>query len=204
MCTSSWARSPRVWCSSTWMSWVGQLPACPACPPHLPALPSAYSRVLLAHRLPVHAALLGPGLPPVPLGLLVHRHHPPGGGEHDQSPLPPGECRGGPGPRWGRADSSQEPTAGPVLWLQDVQWNDLDYMDAKRDFTFNKDGFGDFPAMVQELHQSGRRYVMIVVSASAPQGHAELTLCKEEGPRAQRLHPQVASSMPAVVPEYGP
>lgn len=91
-----------------------------------------------------------------------------------------------------------------MLWLQDVQWNDLDYMDAKRDFTFNKDGFGDFPAMVQELHQSGRRYVMIVVSASAPQGHTELTLCKEEGPRAQRLHPQVASSMPAVVPEDGP
>lgn len=52
-----------------------------------------------------------------------------------------------------------------MLW-QDVQWNDLDYMDARRDFTFNKDGFGDFPAMVQELHQGGRRYVMIVVSAS--------------------------------------
>lgn len=38
-------------------------------------------------------------------------------------------------------------------------------MDAKRDFTFNKDSFGDFPAMVQEFHQGGRRYVMIVVSA---------------------------------------
>ncbi|XP_007958016.2 lysosomal alpha-glucosidase [Orycteropus afer afer] len=47
----------------------------------------------------------------------------------------------------------------------DVQWNDLDYMDARRDFTFNKDSFGDFPAMVRELHQGGRRYVMIVVSA---------------------------------------
>lgn len=52
----------------------------------------------------------------------------------------------------------------PVLWPQDTQWNDLDYMDARRDFTFNKDGFGDFPAMVQELHRSGRHYVMIVVS----------------------------------------
>ncbi|ELK12281.1 Lysosomal alpha-glucosidase [Pteropus alecto] len=55
----------------------------------------------------------------------------------------------------------------------DVQWNDLDYMDAKRDFTFNKDGFGDFPAMVQELHQSGRRYVMIVdpaISSAGPPG----------------------------------
>nr|XP_030693774.1 lysosomal alpha-glucosidase isoform X3 [Globicephala melas] len=55
----------------------------------------------------------------------------------------------------------------------DVQWNDLDYMDARRDFTFNKDGFGDFPAMVQELHQSGRRYIMIVdpaISSSSPAG----------------------------------
>lgn len=37
-------------------------------------------------------------------------------------------------------------------------------MDARRDFTFNTDGFADFPAMVRELHQGGRRYVMIVVS----------------------------------------
>lgn len=48
--------------------------------------------------------------------------------------------------------------------LQDVQWNDLDYMDARRDFTFNQDGFADFPDMVRELHQGGRRYMMIVVS----------------------------------------
>ncbi|CAK7292063.1 Lysosomal alpha-glucosidase [Vulpes lagopus] len=55
----------------------------------------------------------------------------------------------------------------------DTQWNDLDYMDARRDFTFNKDGFGDFPAMVQELHRGGRRYVMIVdpaISSSGPPG----------------------------------
>lgn len=48
--------------------------------------------------------------------------------------------------------------------LQDVQWNDLDYMDARRDFTFNQDSFADFPDMVRELHQDGRRYMMIVVS----------------------------------------
>lgn len=53
-------------------------------------------------------------------------------------------------------------TSQPLL--QDVQWNDLDYMDARRDFTFNQDGFADFPDMVQELHQGGRRYMMIVVS----------------------------------------
>lgn len=55
----------------------------------------------------------------------------------------------------------------------DVQWNDLDYMDARRDFTFNQDGFGDFPAMVRELHEGGRRYVMIVdpaISSAGPAG----------------------------------
>ncbi|XP_040845744.1 lysosomal alpha-glucosidase [Ochotona curzoniae] len=55
----------------------------------------------------------------------------------------------------------------------DVQWNDLDYMDGRRDFTFNKAGFADFPAMVRELHEGGRHYVMIVdpaISSSAPPG----------------------------------
>ncbi|XP_077022277.1 lysosomal alpha-glucosidase [Tamandua tetradactyla] len=55
----------------------------------------------------------------------------------------------------------------------DVQWNDLDYMDARRDFTFNKDGFADYPAMVRALQQGGRHYVMIVdpaISSSDPAG----------------------------------
>ncbi|KAL7989549.1 hypothetical protein Chor_012215 [Crotalus horridus] len=50
-----------------------------------------------------------------------------------------------------------------ALFPLDVQWNDLDYMDAKRDFTFNKDGFRDMPDMVNDFHRDGRRYVMIVV-----------------------------------------
>uniref|UniRef100_A0A8C0Y2K0 Lysosomal alpha-glucosidase n=9 Tax=Castor canadensis TaxID=51338 RepID=A0A8C0Y2K0_CASCN len=55
----------------------------------------------------------------------------------------------------------------------DVQWNDLDYMDGRRDFTFNKDGFADFPAAVRELHQGGRRYILIVdpaISSAGPAG----------------------------------
>lgn len=55
----------------------------------------------------------------------------------------------------------------------DVQWNDLDYADAGRDFTFNKGGFGDLPDMVRDFHRDGRRYVMIVdpgISSSSPPG----------------------------------
>ncbi|CAI5765798.1 lysosomal alpha-glucosidase [Podarcis lilfordi] len=55
----------------------------------------------------------------------------------------------------------------------DVQWNDLDYADARRDFTFNKDGFRDMPDMVNDFHRDGRRYVMIVdagISSSSPAG----------------------------------
>ncbi|NXA43466.1 LYAG glucosidase, partial [Eudromia elegans] len=55
----------------------------------------------------------------------------------------------------------------------EVQWNDLDYMDAKRDFTFNKETFRDYPDMVRDFHQSGLRYIMIVdpgISSSGPPG----------------------------------
>uniref|UniRef100_A0A7M4FM48 Lysosomal alpha-glucosidase n=1 Tax=Crocodylus porosus TaxID=8502 RepID=A0A7M4FM48_CROPO len=45
----------------------------------------------------------------------------------------------------------------------DVQWNDLDYMDARRDFTFNQRSFPDYPDMVRDFHRDGRHYVMIVV-----------------------------------------
>ncbi|KAM6344905.1 lysosomal alpha-glucosidase isoform 2-T2 [Alca torda] len=55
----------------------------------------------------------------------------------------------------------------------DVQWNDLDYADAKRDFTYNKKSFKDYPEMVQEFHRRGLRYIMIVdpgISSSGPPG----------------------------------
>lgn len=63
----------------------------------------------------------------------------------------------------------------PEHWChhpQDVQWNDLDYMDAKRDFTFNKKSFKDYPEMVRDFHLRGLRYIMIVVSDTP--GHAGL------------------------------
>uniref|UniRef100_A0A8C3ETJ8 Lysosomal alpha-glucosidase n=1 Tax=Corvus moneduloides TaxID=1196302 RepID=A0A8C3ETJ8_CORMO len=55
----------------------------------------------------------------------------------------------------------------------DVQWNDLDYADAKRDFTFNKKSFKDYPEMVRDFHSRGLRYIMIVdagISSSGPPG----------------------------------
>lgn len=57
------------------------------------------------------------------------------------------------------------PSLMPHSWAQqDVQWNDLDYTDARRDFTFDKNRFRDMPDMVRDFHHGGRRYVMIVVS----------------------------------------
>ena len=47
---------------------------------------------------------------------------------------------------------------------QDVQWNDLDYADKRRVFTFDPRRFGDLPEMVEELHQKGMKYILILVS----------------------------------------
>jgi len=49
---------------------------------------------------------------------------------------------------------------------QDVQWNDLDYADKRRVFTFDPQRFGDLPEMVEEFHQRGMKYVLILVSCS--------------------------------------
>lgn len=39
-----------------------------------------------------------------------------------------------------------------MLYLQDTQWNDLDYMDKNNDFTYNKKKFRDLPNFVEEIH----------------------------------------------------
>ncbi|XP_030064468.1 lysosomal alpha-glucosidase [Microcaecilia unicolor] len=44
----------------------------------------------------------------------------------------------------------------------DVQWNDLDYMDGRRDFSYDLKNFGDLPDMVKDFHQKGMRYIVIV------------------------------------------
>lgn len=46
---------------------------------------------------------------------------------------------------------------------QDTQWNDIDYMDGNRDFTYNEEAFAGLPEFVEELHNNGMHYVMILV-----------------------------------------
>lgn len=49
---------------------------------------------------------------------------------------------------------------------QDVQWNDIDYMDQFLDFTFDSTKFGTLPDLVKDLHDHDQRYVMILVHRS--------------------------------------
>ncbi len=44
----------------------------------------------------------------------------------------------------------------------DVQWNDIDYMDDRKDFTFNKEKFTKLPQFVEELHAEGLHYIPII------------------------------------------
>ncbi|KAF3846403.1 hypothetical protein F7725_003481 [Dissostichus mawsoni] len=58
-------------------------------------------------------------------------------------------------------------------YLQDVQWNDLDYANKRRVFTFDPWRFGDLPQMVDEFHKSGMKYILILdpgISSSSPPG----------------------------------
>ncbi|CAN7938136.1 unnamed protein product, partial [Ixodes hexagonus] len=55
----------------------------------------------------------------------------------------------------------------------DAQWNDIDYMERYNDFTYDDKMFRGLPEFVDEVHASGRHYVMIfdpAVSGSEPPG----------------------------------
>ncbi|KAL7639020.1 UNVERIFIED_CONTAM: hypothetical protein RMT77_010554 [Armadillidium vulgare] len=43
----------------------------------------------------------------------------------------------------------------------DVQWNDIDYMKDRNDFTINEENFKDLPSFVHELHSKGMHYVIM-------------------------------------------
>ena len=49
---------------------------------------------------------------------------------------------------------------------QDTQWNDIDYMSKWFDWTHDEEKFKDLPEVVQDLHDHGQHYIMIVVSMS--------------------------------------
>ncbi|XP_038618803.1 lysosomal alpha-glucosidase-like [Tachyglossus aculeatus] len=56
---------------------------------------------------------------------------------------------------------------------QDAQWNDIDYMEGFRDFTFDPKNFGTLPQLVADLHKHGQYYVMMLdpgISSTQPQG----------------------------------
>ena len=55
------------------------------------------------------------------------------------------------------------PTSPFDCFFQDVQWNDIDYMDQHLDFTFDPVRFKELPALVDNLHDNGQHYVMITV-----------------------------------------
>lgn len=59
------------------------------------------------------------------------------------------------------------------VFLQDVQWNDIDYMQRNNDFTIDPVNFADLPKFVDDLHAVGMHYVAMLdpgVSGSEPEG----------------------------------
>lgn len=51
------------------------------------------------------------------------------------------------------------------VFFQDVQHADIDYMDARKDFTYNPVDFKGFPDFAKDLHNNGQKLVIIVVCA---------------------------------------
>lgn len=47
--------------------------------------------------------------------------------------------------------------------LQDTQVTDIDYMEDNKDFTYDKVTFSGLPEFVQDLHDHGQKYVIILV-----------------------------------------
>ena len=51
-----------------------------------------------------------------------------------------------------------------VCFCQDVQWNDIDYMDQYKDWTYSQQNYKDLPNIVKDLHQNKQRYIIMAVS----------------------------------------
>lgn len=46
---------------------------------------------------------------------------------------------------------------------QDVQYTDIDYMEDKKDFTYDKVNFSELPGFADYLHEKGQKYILILV-----------------------------------------
>lgn len=51
------------------------------------------------------------------------------------------------------------------LLLQDVQYTDIDYMEDKKDFTYDRVKFDGLPEFADYLHVKGQKYILILVRA---------------------------------------
>lgn len=50
-----------------------------------------------------------------------------------------------------------------LLSVQDIQYTDIDYMEDKKDFTYDKVLFSELPQFADYLHEKGQRYILILV-----------------------------------------
>lgn len=47
--------------------------------------------------------------------------------------------------------------------MQDIQYTDIDYMEGKKDFTYDKVKFAELPQFAEFLHEKGQKYILILV-----------------------------------------
>ncbi|KAH9502341.1 hypothetical protein Btru_073501 [Bulinus truncatus] len=55
----------------------------------------------------------------------------------------------------------------------DIQWTDIDYMDGRKDWTYDKDKFSGLPDIVADLHNNLQRYIIMAdpaISSEQPPG----------------------------------
>ncbi|XP_059156797.1 uncharacterized protein LOC131941537 [Physella acuta] len=55
----------------------------------------------------------------------------------------------------------------------DIQWGDIDYMNASKDWTYDQENYGDLPSVIEDLHNNQQRYIIIIdpaVSVEQPAG----------------------------------
>lgn len=50
--------------------------------------------------------------------------------------------------------------------MQDVQYTDIDYMENKKDFTYDKLNYTELPRFADYLHERGQKYILILVRST--------------------------------------